>query len=384
MKKLVEKMNDLKAEMKNMLNTIENEGRAFTSEEKAKFESMRDEVLNIDETLSIADKIDALDNRIVETSVEPRDMVEIKAFANYLRSKGIDNSGEVTKGDNTAVIPTTIAQKVIDTVTEVCPIYAKATKYHVKGTLNIPKYVKNSNDDVTVAYGTDFTAPSSHSGKFESVTLTGFYVNALVEISNGLIGNTDLDLVNYFVKKMAEKFAQFLEKEFLYGTTDKISGVVGTYDSTNMKKTLSAKSTIKAEELIAVQDLVPDLFQFNAEWYMHKNTRSLIRNLKDGQGNFLLNPDFTAKWGYTLLGKPVYTSDNIIALGTASKAVIFYGDFSGLAVKMPKDINVEVLNDSYFKLRNSIGILGTAEVDAKVEHTQKIAVAISGSADTAA
>ena len=366
MKNLVEKMNDSKQVMKNMLDTIENEGRAFTAEEKAKFEALRDEVLNIDETLTIADKIDAIDNRIVETNLEPKDKVEIKKFANFLRS-GIMNTGEVAKGDNTKIIPSTIASKVLEIVEEVCPIYARATKYNVKGTLSIPKYVKNGSD---VTYGTaaNFT------------TLTGFYANALVEISKGLINNTDIDLVNYFARKLAEKFAKWLEKECLYGTSNKIVGVVGSYDATNNKITLASASKITTDELINIQDLIPDVYQANAEWYLNKATRSVIRKLKDGDGKYLLNPDLTAKWGYTLLGKPVYCSDNIKKLGTQGNEVIFYGDFSGLAVKLVKDITVDILDDSYFKLRNSIGILGTVEVDAKVENTQKIAVAVAGTA----
>lgn len=379
MKNLVEKMNDSKQVMKNMLDTIENEGRAFTAEEKAKFEALRDEVLNIDETLTIADKIDAIDNRIVETNLEPKDKVEIKKFANFLRS-GIMNTGEVTKGDNTKIIPSTIASKVLEIVEEVCPIYARATKYNVKGTLSIPKYVKNGSDDVTVAYGEDFVAPSAHAGKLDSITLTGFYANALVEISKGLINNTDIDLVNYFVRKLAEKFAQWLEKECLYGTESKIVGVVGSYDTTNNKVTLASATKITTDELIDIQDLIPDVYQANAEWYLNKATRSVIRKLKDSDGKYLLNPDLTAKWGYTLLGKPVYCSDNIKKLGTEGNEVIFYGDFSGLAVKLVKDFTVDILDDSYFKLRNSIGILGKIEVDAKVENTQKIAVAVAGPA----
>lgn len=379
MKNLVEKMNDSKQVMKNMLDTIENEGRAFTAEEKAKFEALRDEVLNIDETLTIADKIDAIDNRIVESNLEPKDKVEIKKFANFLRS-GIMNTGEVTKGDNTKIIPSTIANKVLEIVEEVCPIYARATKYNVKGTLSIPKYVKNGSDDVTVAYGEDFVAPSAHGGKFDSITLTGFYANALVEISKGLINNTDIDLVNYFARKLAEKFAKWLEKECLYGTESKIVGVVGSYDTTNNKVTLASATKITTDELIDIQDLIPDVYQANAEWYLNKATRSVIRKLKDSDGKYLLNPDLTAKWGYTLLGKPVYCSDNIKKLGTEGNEVIFYGDFSGLAVKLVKDLTVDILDDSYFKLRNSIGILGTIEVDAKVENTQKIAVAVAGPA----
>lgn len=381
MKKVFEKQNELKEQMRNMLSAIENEGRAFTKEEKAQFENLRDQVLDIEETLTLADKIDLAENKIVEDKLEAKDKNEIKAFANFLRSKGVSNAGEVATGDNGAIIPKTVAQKIIDVITEVCPIFARATKYYVKGTLVLPKYVKNAGDDVTVAYGADFVAPTAHAGKFDSITLSGFYINALVEISDGLIGNTDLDLVNYFVRKMAEKYAQFLEKEFLYGTPDKISGVVGTYDATNMKVTLAGKSSVTTDELIDIQDKVVDAFQFNAEWYLNRLTRTAIRKLKDNEKNYILNPDLTAKWGYTLLGKPVYTSDNVVALGTAGKEVIFYGDFSGLAVKINKDINVDILNDSYFKLRNSVGILGKAEVDAKVENTQKIAVGVSGSAD---
>ena len=381
MKELIEKRNDLVEQMKAMRDMVAKENRAFTAEEKAKFEALNDEVMNIDDTITLTDKVNYSAHKIEETTLEAKDKKEVEVFAKFLRSKGVMNAGEITKGDNGAVIPTTIAQKIIDTVTEVCPIFARATKYTVKGTLQIPKYVKNSGADVTVAYGSDFVAPSASGGKFEAITLTGFYINALVEVSDGLIGNSDVDLVNFFVRKMAEKFAQFLEKEFLYGTTGKIEGVVKTYDSTNMKVTLAKKSTVTADELIGMQDLVPDAYQANAEWYMHKATRTAVRKLKDGQGNYLLQVDFTSKWGYTLLGKPVYTSDNVKTLGTAGAEAIFYGDFSGVACKLNKNVAVSVLNDSYFQLRNSVGILGKAEIDAKVENTQKIAVAVAGSAD---
>ena len=381
MKELIEKRNDLVEQMKAMRDMVAKENRAFTADEKAKFEALNNEVMDIDDTITLTDKVNYSAHKIDESTLEVKDKKEVEVFAKFLRSKGVMNAGEVTKGDNGAIIPTTIAQKIIDTVTEVCPIFARATKYNVKGTLQIPKYVKNEGADVTVGYGEDFKAPSANGGKFDQITLTGFYVNALVEISDGLIGNSDVDLVNFFVRKMAEKFAQFIEKEFLYGTEGKISGVVRTYDAENMKLTLAKASTVTADELITMQDLIPDAYQASAEWYMNKATRSAVRKLKDGQGNYLLQVDFTSKWGYTLLNKPVYTSDNIKKLGTAGAEAIFYGDFSGVACKLNKNVSVSVLNDSYFQLRNSVGILGKAEIDAKVDNTQKIAVAVAGSAD---
>ena len=109
-------------------------------------------------------------------------------------------------------------------------------------------------------------------------------------------------------------------------------------------------------------------------------TARVIRKLKDGQGNYLLNQVFDKAWDYELLGKPVKCSENATALGTASKPVIFYGDFSGLAVKEAEEIEISVLKELY-AAQHAIGVCGYAELDAKVENLQKIAVAVSGSAD---
>lgn len=45
----------------------------------------------------------------------------------------------MTTGDNGAVIPTSIANKIIEKVIEISPLFSMATRYNVGGTLNIPK-----------------------------------------------------------------------------------------------------------------------------------------------------------------------------------------------------------------------------------------------------
>ena len=79
---------------------------------------------------------------------------------------------------------------------------------------------------------------------------------------------------------------------------------------------------------------------------MNRNTKKAIRKLKDGDGNDLLNRNFNDAWGYTLLGKLVYTSDNMPEIG-ASKKVIIYGDMTGLSVKLTKDVEIQVLQELY-------------------------------------
>ena len=383
-KELIEKRNDLQSKMEGILNTAKVENREMNEEEIKNFDDTEKEIKNIDATLERMAKMNKMENKKVEDKKElAEEEKDIKNFATFIRNfvNGIQNDTNLTKGDNGVVIPKTIARKIIDKVIEISPLYASATKYNAKGTLAVPKY-DDTTDDVTVAYATEFDELVSHSGKFETIELTGFLIGALTKISKSLLNNNDFNLTEYVINKMAEKFKLFYEGEMINGTSAKILGIVGSYDSTKMKVVLSNKSSVTADELIDIQESVPDTFQPNAYWIMNRDTRKKIRKLKDSDGNYILNKAFNEKWDYELLGKPVYCSEKVEKLGTATKPVIFYGDFSGLAVKETEEMEIQVLVEK-FATQHAIGVCGYSELDAKVENTQKIAVAVSGTTDAA-
>lgn len=381
-KELKEKRNELQDKMEGILKLAQAENRAMNEEEIKDFDEMEKEIKNIDATLARsatikkAEKMEPVDNGLTE---EEKD---IKNFAGYIRAvagKVQNDATQLTKGDNGAVIPKTIVQKIIEKVENICPIYQLSTKYPIGGTISIPKEDESS-DAITVAYATEFTDLVSHSSKMGSIELSGFLYGALTKISKSLLKNSDFKLTEYVINKMSKKIAKFLEGELLNGTTNKVSGVIGSYDSTNMKVTLAKKSSVTADELIDIQELVPDVYATDAIWVMAKETRKAIRKLKDGQGNYLLEKDSTARWNYKLMGNDVYCTDNLKALGTASKPVIMFGDFSGLAVKESEQAEIQILNELY-AAQHAIGVVAWGEIDAKVEDTQKIAVAVSGTAD---
>lgn len=385
-KQLKEKRNELQSKMEEILNKAKIENRAMNDEEIKNFDDVEKEIKNIDATLDRCDKINKMECTKREGEKElTQEEKDVKAFATFIRNyvNGVPQNAEtqLTKGDNGVMLPKTIAQKVVDKVNEISPLYSSATKYDAKGTLAVPKY-DDTTDDVTVAYATEFDELVSHSGKFNTVELTGFLIGALTKISKSLLNNNDFKLTEYVVNKMAEKFKLFYEGEMLNGTSNKILGIAGSYDSKNMKVILAAKSSLSADELIDIQESVPDVFQTKAYWIMNRDTRKKIRKLKDSDGNYILNRAFNEKWDYELLGKPVYCSEKAEKLGTASKPVIFYGDFSGLAIKESESMEIQILLEK-FATQHAIGIVGYSELDAKVENTQKIAVAVSGTTDPA-
>ena len=104
---------------------------------------------------------------------------------------------------------------------------------------------------------------------------------------------------------------------------------------------------------------------------MSKKTRTAIRKLKDENGRYLLQDDINSAFGSVLLGKDVYVSDNMPEIG-AGNTVIYFGDYKGLASKMPKEIELEILREKYAD-QHLLGVNAWLELDAKVQDEQRLA-----------
>ena len=375
LKALAEQRAALLAEMEAISETAKAETRAYSEEELARADELAAEIRAIDATykaeearavLAASPKAVPVDGEVV-----PSDKVEAeeRAFAQYIvDSKAEFRAGELTMSANGAVIPTSIVNKIISKVKEISPLYAMATKYNIGGTITIP-YYDESTSAITMGYVEEFTELESHVGQFKSIELKGYLAGTLSVLSLSLINNSQFDVLGYIVNKMAEAIANWVEKELLHGTSQKITGLSNI--SAAMTVTAASQTAITADEIMELQDKVIDAFQNGACFIMNRATRSAIRKLKDSDGNYLLNRDISAKWGYTLFGKDVYTTDNADTMA-AGKTVIYYGDFSGLAVKLSEDASINVLREKY-ATQHAVGVYAYMEMDAKIENAQKIA-----------
>lgn len=371
MKALQETRAEKVKELELLYATLEGEQRAITEDEEKQVRAIQEEIDNIDKTMKVLEDIQ---KRLVgkvdveDKAGEERAVAEEKAFEAYLRGVVLEERADVnlTKGENGDIIPSTIAKKIIKKMYDICPILEKATKYKVKGKLSIPYYDETSGD-ITMAYANEFEELQSKSGSFKTVELAGFLAGVLTKVSKSLVNNSQFNIVSFVVDQMAYNAARFSEKELLVGTEDKIEGL----STVTLTKTAASATAITADELIEFQALVKDVFQQDAIWIMSSTTRTAIRKLKDGNNRYLLQDDITAPFGKTLLGKPVYISDNMSDMETG-KAAIYYGDMSGLAVKITEDLEIQILREKY-ATQHAIGVVGWMELDSKVENAQKIA-----------
>ncbi len=260
--------------MQEILESAKKEERALNEEEISKFNELKKLIEEIDATIQAEEESREMDieekkenkNEEIKDDVEKIDNVknEERAFAEYIVSgKQRANSPGMSYGSNGAIVPTTIAKKIIEKVKELSPIYDKVEKFTTKGTLEIPVYDTDSDatsptGDVNVAYqGDEFTALVAGQGKSTSVELKGYSHGALSVISRKLLNNEDVDVTNFLTNKMAQAFAEFWEKELLVGTGSTNNHMTGAISTTNLvatgNTTYTAANAAKIDNLINLQ-----------------------------------------------------------------------------------------------------------------------------------
>lgn len=391
LKSLSEQRADLVQQMKELTGKAEAEKRAFTEEEDKQFDELDKQVKALDSTIGKLERARAMKldggqgnagNGSGNEGEKEREKLEERAFEAYIRSEcgllpeeradGTEGSGasvppRLDMGNNGAVIPVTIANRIITQVKDICPILSRATIYNVQGTLKVPVWGKMADGkEITVAYQTEFVDITESAGKFTSIDLSGYLAGALVLIGKSVANNAQVDVVSFVVDEMARKIAEFLEKELLIGTEGKACGALSVGNTI----TANGSSAISSDELITVQASVKQAFQKNACWIMNPDTFTMIRKLKDGNGRYLLQDDVTSEFPYRLLGKPVFVSDNMPKAAAGNKAVL-YGDLSGLSVNMRENIQIQVLLEKY-ATQHAVGIVAWFEFDSKVTDAQRM------------
>lgn len=376
----IEKKNDLIKKAESILNQAEMEKRELTDDEAQELAEIRDDVRKIKEALDIADELD--ESRACGNDAKPeesreqesRELMETRSFEAYIRNTVLETrTNNMTETDNGAVIPETIAKKIIAKVYDICPILERSTKYNLKGDIVIP-YYDESSTAITVGFAEEFTDLTSAVGEFTSIKLSDYLAGALVLVSRKLINNSQFDIVSFVIDKMAYAVARFIENVLLNGgnpdATTHVNQVKGIAGSVTQIVLAGSTSAITADKLIDLKDSVKDAFQNNAIWIMSSATRTELRKLTDDVGRFLLNDDLTSPFGTTLMGKPVYVSDNMPEIAENAFA-IYYGDMASLATKFGEEMNIQVLREKYATM-HATGIVGWVSFDAKIEQAQGI------------
>ncbi|MBV7504694.1 phage major capsid protein [Bacillus sp. sid0103] len=366
-KALIEKRNDLIDEMDRLVNTAKAEKRNLTKADNVRFEQIKKEIEEIDS--EIKEERGGMENMIVvknAENVEQRQLDE-KAFLTWVKESRA--TGGITAGSNGGVIPTSIASQIIDQVKNQCGILQRATIWNVKGDLNIPVYDFTQH---VVAYFTEGSTVSDSNANFTTVALKNVIIGTLTKVSNSFINRSDINVVQFLINELAKSIAWFVEGELIAGVggAGKLNGLAQVVaGQTNLGATTMV---ITPDELISLQLKVPQVYQEKSVWLMNPSTFAYIRSLKASTSGDLLFTDggLSDKFDYLLLGKPVLLSDRVPVMGV-NALQIFYGDLSGVHVKMTNNVEIKVLLERYAEFYQT-GVSAFLEMDSALAEPSKI------------
>lgn len=201
--------------------------------------------------------------------------------------------------------------------------------------------------------------PATASNAIGKLVIPVHEVYAMPQASQKMLDDAGFDIESWVTQRVTDRLSRVSNTAFVTGNgsekprgfndyasaTDADTyerGKIGTYTSTGTSAKLD-----KADDFIALQNLLKEDYQARAVWGMKRSTFTSVMTLKaSGSGEFLLNPsiirDGSDKF---LLGKEVIFMDDLPVVASNSLSVV-YADFSQ-AYTIVDRIGFRVIRDEY-------------------------------------
>ena len=234
-------------------------------------------------------------------------------------------------GTGAEVVPTQTANEIISKVKKLAPMLNEVTLLHVKGAVKFA--VEGTNNDAAIHK--ENAAITAAADTLATVTLTGYEIIKLVQISDTVMTMSIAAFESWIVDMLAEAIARKVEDFFINGTgSSQPKGI----DKANTWGAENSVTVTKAGSLTAanVQTLIGLLnagYDRNAKFAMSKKTLFTdFMPLQDNSKNHIVTVQGN---NYFVYGYPVLLSDYV------KEHEAFLGDFKKVCANLAENINVK-------------------------------------------
>jgi len=226
----------------------------------------------------------------------------------------------VTPQSGAALIPTYVLNEITSKINQTVWLRQLASVKTIRGQTNVPVASGAVAFDVVPPGGEYPQVKVDFEGPMLRVLKIGGIASFLVETLKLAVEDEAFNFEDEFVAVVVEALRDAEERVFLTGT--------GQYSPRGLIPSTPVCVNVfgawGVEDIIALQESIPEHHQANAVWIMSQTTRGRLRAL-EGQGGLLWTPNLQGKPA-DLLGKPVYVSpyvdDNTIWYGDPKEFVI--------------------------------------------------------------
>nr|UWG04884.1 MAG: capsid family protein [Bacteriophage sp.]DAM65906.1 MAG TPA: major capsid protein [Caudoviricetes sp.] len=234
-------------------------------------------------------------------------------------------------GTGAEVVPTQTANEIISKVKKLAPMLNEVTLLHVKGAVKF--VVEGTNNDAAIH--TENAAITPAADTLTTVTLSGYEIVKLVQISDTVMTMSIAAFESWIVDMLAEAIARKVEDFFINGTgTSQPKGIdkANTWGATN-SVSVGASASLTAANVQTLIGLLNAGYDRNAKFVMSKRTLFTdFMPLQDTSKNHIVTVQGNS---YFVYGYPVLLSDYV------KEHEAFLGDFKKVCANLAESINVK-------------------------------------------
>lgn len=207
------------------------------------------------------------------------------------------------------------------------------------------------------------------------LTLGAFkFTTNMVKVSIELLQDSAFDVDAFLKQQFAQRLGRILNTKFTVGVgttepkgiiTAATAGPTAVGSSSNDGSAATGANSIGSDDLIALEHSIDPLYRQGAAWMFNDSTLRAIRQLKDKQGRPLYQPG-----GYfngapdTILGYPYFINNDMAAIATTNKTVLF-GQLKKYLVRQVKELSIVRLNERFADF-GQVAFVGFARYDGNL------------------
>jgi HK97 family phage major capsid protein len=358
LKTLQEQRGEALAEIQRLRDVITTEDRDFSADERSAWEAsnshydqLSDRIAIIERTrtleadkpvIDVPAKADAPDYRSMLMSSREIDIPLMRSAPRTVAEARANSTTVDSEGGY--LVPTTLGAAVEVALLEFGGVREVSTVIRTEtgAQIDLPT-VDDSSSNGSVEGENDGLATSDVT--FGVKSLNAYKVSSdLVKIPFELLQDSAFDLASLLGRLLGERIAR--NSSALYTTGSGSSTVNGVVTASTAGVTAAGVAAITSDELIDLYHSVGRAYRRNGTWMMADSTAKYVRKLKDGDNQYLWQPGLSMGLPDTLFGAPVVTNDDMAALATGNKTVLF-GDFSRYYIRDVGAVRLIRLNERF-------------------------------------
>ncbi len=286
------------------------------------------------------------------------------AFEGYVRKGDVAALSELeakalsvgTDSDGGYLVPDETETTINSALREISPIRAIAGVRQVSGSLYKKPFATTG--AATGWVGETAARPETNTPTLAELSFPTMELYAMPSATQSLLDDSAVDIDQWIADEVRAAFAEQEAEAFVKGNgTNKPRGFT-TYETTANASWEWGKighiatgragafpGTNPADVLIDLIYAVRSSYRANAHFVMNRATQSVVRKMKDGDGNYLWQPAASPGQSSTLMGFAVAEAEDMPDIAAGANAIAF-GDFRRGYLIVDR-VGIRILRDPY-------------------------------------